>query len=139
MIPEFDAYGYLPMGIHHSSMKDFFERFCCENDQRRHLFKQFEAFLTLFQGMTGKMLRIIIDGSYVTAKPDPGDIDLILVLSRDFDFESPLSLRLQHTKAEFNIHMIPITEDMIDHIEFWFDFFGHDRERRPKGLIEVFL
>ncbi len=31
---------------------------------------------------------MIIDGSFVTAKPDPGDVDLIVVLDPDHDYHA---------------------------------------------------
>lgn len=34
---------------------------------------------------TGKLERVFIWGSYVTAKPDPGDVDLFLVMTSDFE------------------------------------------------------
>ena len=39
---------------------------------------------------TGLVAEIIIDGSFVTAKPDPNDIDLILVLNAGHDFSTEL-------------------------------------------------
>jgi hypothetical protein len=34
---------------------------------------------------TGKLERVFIWGSYVTTKPDPGDVDLFLVMTPDFE------------------------------------------------------
>jgi hypothetical protein len=36
---------------------------------------------------------LLIDGSFVTDKPDPGDIDLAIVLPADHNFASDLSVR----------------------------------------------
>ena len=36
---------------------------------------------------------VLVDGSFVTAKPDPNDIDLIVVLPADHDFSRSLSPR----------------------------------------------
>jgi hypothetical protein len=33
---------------------------------------------------TGKLLRFVIFGSYVTAKPEPNDVDIILIMRDDF-------------------------------------------------------
>ena len=36
--------------------------------------------------------RLIIDGSFVTAKPNPNDMDIVAVLRRGHDFERELSM-----------------------------------------------
>ena len=40
---------------------------------------------------------VLLDGSFVTKKPDPADIDLILVVPGDHDFSAEL------TPAEYNV------------------------------------
>jgi hypothetical protein len=37
---------------------------------------------------TGKLRRVFIWGSFVTAKPAPRDIDLLLIMEADFEVES---------------------------------------------------
>lgn len=34
---------------------------------------------------TGKLERLILFGSYITAKPDPNDVDIVLMMRDDFD------------------------------------------------------
>jgi hypothetical protein len=34
---------------------------------------------------TGKLDRLISFGSYITATPDPNDVDILLVMRNDFD------------------------------------------------------
>ena len=45
--------------------------------------ERLQRIIALAQG-TEKLERVFIWGSYVTDKPDPGDIDLFLVMSPDF-------------------------------------------------------
>lgn len=137
MIPDFNAQGYLPQGIHKAPMAEFVDRFCRGSDSRRRLYANFNDLLRQNREINDKIVRLLIDGSFVTSKTEPGDLDIILVFARDFDFDSPSSLRLQNTKADYNIHLIAILEDMPDEFEYWIDFFGHDRGQEPKGLVEV--
>jgi len=139
MIPEFNASGYLPPGIHKTTLKEFGERFCENTVGRRELFAKFLNLTGLYEKHRKQILHIIIDGSFATTKPDPGDMDIILILAKDFDFDSPEALRLQNAKADFNIHLVPLLEEMRSEIKSWIDFFGHDRERKPRGLVEVIL
>ena len=43
------------------------------------------------------MRSVLLDGSFVTAKPAPRDVDLIVVVSGDHDFSAEL------TAAEYNV------------------------------------
>src|SRR5882724_2953921 len=45
--------------------------------------ERLQRVIALAQG-TGKLERVFLWGSYVTDKPEPGDIDLFLVMSPDF-------------------------------------------------------
>jgi hypothetical protein len=139
MIPQFRVNGYLPPGIHKATLREFEKRFCEQTAERRELFVKFGNLLSLLEKHKNMILHIIIDGSFVTLKPNPGDMDIILILAKDFDFESPEALRLQRAKAVFNIHLVPLLEEMQSEIRSWTDFFGHDRERRPRGLVEVII
>ena len=52
---------------------------------------------------TNKLDRLIIFGSYVTAKPAPGDVDIILVMRDNFDMrtcDESTALLFEHRAAE---------------------------------------
>jgi hypothetical protein len=139
MIPEFNSNGYLPPGIHKSSLMEFEKRFCEMTTGRRELFAQFCKILNLLEKHEDQILHIIIDGSFVTTKPKTGDMDIILILAKDFDFDSPEAMRLLRARADLNIHLIPLSEELPGEIRWWKDFFGHDRDRKARGLAEVLL
>lgn len=86
MIPNFDENGFLPEGVWDSNLAEFAKRFAVfrKSDRRFVLFEKLEKLLkeTL---ATGWIQEIIIDGSFVTGKDEPGDIDLILALLPDYD------------------------------------------------------
>jgi hypothetical protein len=66
-------------------------------------------------------------------------MDIILILAKDFDFDSPEAMRLLRARADLNIHLIPLSEELPGEIRWWKDFFGHDRDRKARGLAEVLL
>jgi hypothetical protein len=90
-IPELDANGFLPVGLHDCTLDEVDERFGVfqTSDRRVRLFHALEEYVTEV-GRTGMALYLLIDGSFVTSKPEPSDVDLILVLSRDHDFGADL-------------------------------------------------
>lgn len=91
-IPPVDDDGFLPAGIHDCSLEEIGDRFGSfqRTDRRQRLFENLQAYVRELEGAAiGASL--IISGSFVTAKPDPGDIDLVLVLPANFvlDQERP--------------------------------------------------
>jgi hypothetical protein len=90
-IPPFDEAGYLPPGIHDCSLEEVEERFggFQGSDRRMRLFDKLRDYVRAVRS-TGMGVALIIDGSFVTAKPDPNDIDLILLLTRGHDFTAQL-------------------------------------------------
>ena len=82
-LPELEVAGDLPGGVHRAKLREVLERFRAESGPRgiasRHLVHVYE----LAQG-TKHLQRFIIFGSYVTAKPEPNDVDVVLVMDDTF-------------------------------------------------------
>ena len=79
----FNEQGDLPSGVHQAMLAEVLERFGHGAPQRVIVTERLQRVIALAQG-TGKLERVFIWGSYVTDKPEPGDIDLFLVMSPDF-------------------------------------------------------
>ena len=79
----FNAKGDLPSGVHRATLAEVRERFGHGTPERIIVTERLQRVIALVQG-TGKLERVFIWGSYVTDKPEPGDIDLFLVMSPDF-------------------------------------------------------
>jgi hypothetical protein len=86
-IPGFNDAGLLPLGVHDCTIGEVRQHLGSfqTTDRRPKLFDKLQA-LVREAWATGLVSEIIIDGSFVTAKPDPNDIDLILVLNSNSDF-----------------------------------------------------
>ena len=87
MLPD----GFLPDGIHECTVEEIVERFGSfhGSDRRPRLAKALsEYFAELRSSAIGKYL--IVDGSFVTGEPRPGDVDLLLVLRDDVDLGQPV-------------------------------------------------
>ena len=57
------------------------------NDRRTRLWARFTEFMGEVKACD-LMEAVLLDGSFVTAKPDPNDIDLVLVVSANYDFSA---------------------------------------------------
>ena len=90
-IPDLNDHGFLPSGIHDCSLEDIGARFGTfqSTDRRPRLYRQLQVFVEEARS-TNLLVAIIVNGSFVTNKPDPGDIDLILVLPNDYDVSADL-------------------------------------------------
>ena len=96
-----------------------------------------DDFVELVRSVGAK--KMILDGSFVTVKENPADIDLILVLPESFDTTSSEARILLDSRVQYNIHLFPVREGDHEFVQHWIEFFGHDRDAVPRGLVEVFL
>jgi hypothetical protein len=104
-IPNLNEEGLLPVGIHDCTFPELEAAFGPNQwvqdpqsesrhqvlcPQRSSLCARLQAYELRRAGIDAEVL---VDGSFVTAKPDPNDIDLIVVLPADHDFSHSLSPR----------------------------------------------
>jgi hypothetical protein len=61
-----------------------------KSDRRPQLFARLESFLLEAQA-SGLVISIVVDGSFTTAKAEPNDIDLILIIAPNHDFHGDLT------------------------------------------------
>jgi hypothetical protein len=142
MIPAFDsATGNLPPGEHMATWQEITERYGY-TPWRRHLLDGMLNALRLLRGAGCK--RAYIDGSFVTAKPQPADFDACWDAETvDFDSvdERLLSFangRAVQKKAFFGEFFI--ADSRADPQGTLFrDFFQTDRDGRRKGIIVIEL
>ena len=93
MIPDFDADGNLPPGIHQATWEEFHLRFGV-SETRKKLLEDLAAALHSLQAAGCRL--VYIDGSFVTGKPNPGDYDLC------WSIESVIPERLDPVLLDFS-------------------------------------
>ena len=81
-IPDFRDDGYLPEGLYVASLADVSSRFGAGNRQRRRLVLRLGRWFELALSVNAK--RLFVDGSFVTAKDVPNDVDAVVQLPEDF-------------------------------------------------------
>ena len=90
-IPALNEAGFLPVGLHDCTVGEIRQCFgqFASSDRRPRLAEKLESFLEEAR-QAESFSEIIVDGSFVTSKPDPSDIDLILVLTAEHDVSALL-------------------------------------------------
>jgi hypothetical protein len=90
-IPNLNEQGLLPPGIYDCSLEEIGERFGAfqSTDRRSRLYRRLQEYLIQVRS-TNLAVAVIVDGSFVTSKHAPGDIDLVLVLPSNHDFSAEL-------------------------------------------------
>ena len=83
MIPDFRDDGYLPEGLHLATEAEATFRFGSGTPRRRRLILRLRRWLELSRLTHAH--RFLVDGSFVTAKQEPGDIDAVVLLAGDFE------------------------------------------------------
>ena len=92
-----------------------------------------------------------LDGSFVTQKSDPEDIDLVNLIPFDTTLDHKIESLLPYftvggslEKYKIDAHLIPVypksdprAENMELRKTYFKRWFGHDREGHPKGFITI--
>ena len=142
MIPVFRPDGYLPEGLHAAAEAEVTFRFGSTGSRRRRLVLRLRRWVALARQVRAR--RLLVDGSFVTSKPDPNDIDAVVLLPHDFQEQVARgvepALELEEMLLTRRPEGIFAAEDDRDWNE-WVAFFSRTREAdgRRKGLVEVEL
>ncbi|HWZ76949.1 MAG TPA: hypothetical protein VNX87_10450 [Candidatus Sulfotelmatobacter sp.] len=84
MIPEFYDGNFLPDGEHVATWDEIVRRFG-GNERRKSFCDRLIRFLQ--QAKSCGFLKVYLFGSFISAKEDPGDVDLLWVHKRDLDYD----------------------------------------------------
>lgn len=142
-LPEFNQLGDLPAGVHLATLDEVLERFGHDTPQRQLVTARLLRIYKLAQA-TGKLLRFVIFGSYITAKPAPNDVDLVLVLQDDLteqDYDPDTFPLFNHLRAQemlgaslFAIRPGFVIGESVD------EFIAHwqvKRDLSQRGIVEI--
>lgn len=142
MIPASRPDGYLPEGVHLASEAEVTFRFGSTSPRRRRLILRVRRWIELARRVRAS--RLLIDGSFVTNKVDPDDIDAVIGLPANFHEQIgggiDAALELEQMLLTRRPEELFGAEDEADWNE-WVAFFSRTRESdgRRKGLVEIEL
>lgn len=144
MLPELTAEGELPPGVHIADWQEFRSRFCSSSPRRIWLAGRFRALMEL-AATSGKLRRVFVWGSFVTSKPAPRDIDILLIMDEDFE-TSQISASAQAVFDSVRARLLfesdvfwsraSIGEEMLN---LWLDTYQISRSFRKRDIVEVIL
>jgi hypothetical protein len=144
-IPAFNERGWLPEGIHDCTLDEAGSRFGFfqQSDRRPHLWQKFVEFLGEVKP-TGLVKHVILDGSFVTSKPDPNDIDLLLIVDTNHDFSATLRpsqynlLAQKRVRKRFGFDIV-VVKDGSDNLQQAIEFFQQVRQKAgwKKGILKI--
>jgi hypothetical protein len=86
-LPPFTDTGDLPAGIHAVSLRELVAQLVVGTPQRRAVATRLERVHELATA-TGAVGRFFVFGSFVTAKPEPNDVDVFLLMDDSFDLNT---------------------------------------------------
>jgi hypothetical protein len=131
MIPAFDDDGYQPRGIHPATIEEIAARFGQESEMRR---VQMESLVWLIElARRSGVLRIVVNGSFVTDKLEPNDVDCVLLIGPGFPQDENAEEELLGGLPFVNMELV----DQQAFEQFTQKTFATDRDLVPKGMIEV--
>ena len=144
MIPPFDNRGMLPIGLHDTSVKEIREALGFSR-RRETLIDGLERYLREWD-RHHLLESVIIDGSFVTYKAEPGDIDILLVPTTEALSSMTLAKLIPQMcydedgiREEFGCHAFPVLGSDSENYREWYEFFSMDRHGNIRGLVRVNL
>jgi hypothetical protein len=133
MIPEFNDDGYLPPGIHLATLEEIAARFGQGSEVRRAQVQSLGWLVDLARRAGAK--RLVINGSFVTDKFEPNDVDCALLVPTGFPLDADAGKELVEGLPFVELQIVE-EDDFRELVEYTF---ATDRETIPKGVIEVLL
>lgn len=134
MLPPFDDVGNLPPGIHACSLVELIARFGIGSEERKAEISELTQFIEAAK--TAGVRRLLVNGSFVTGKLAPNDVDVVFLPGPDYPREGP---RLDDEYLVWPFLQIIVAADDADFEAWATRQFATDRKRRPKGVVEVIL
>jgi hypothetical protein len=146
-LPPLNANGFLPPGIHDTTLDEVRERFGTfqGSDRRGQLIVRLQQLIAALR-LSKQFIAVIVDGSFVTAKPKPEDIDLVIVLHHDHDWRGDLGpseyalVNRPALRRNFGFDALLAAEGGADY-ERYIEFFGRVRDDASvrKGIVRIRL
>src|SRR5262245_37116608 len=101
-LPAFNEEGDLPPGVHCATLPEVLARFGQGSVQRRAVADRLKRIYQLVDS-TGTLTRFVFFGSFVTAKEQPNDVDVILIMEDTFDLAAvtgEAAVPFQHLRSD---------------------------------------
>jgi hypothetical protein len=104
MIPDCNDEGYLPPGIHLATVEEIATRFGQESELRRAQMESLRWLVGLVRRAGGQ--RIVVNGSFVTDKLEPNDVDCVVLIGPDFPHDVAAEAELLAGLPFINLELV---------------------------------
>ena len=134
----FKQNGDLNPGVYELSEKQLYKEFGETNDWRKLQMLNYQKITSIFDACGVK--KVYIDGSFISKETQPKDIDYIIELPDNFDWNSQLAVILrskQIMKTQYHADILPYAESDLDMKNVCLKLFTHDRNDYEKGIVRV--
>jgi hypothetical protein len=141
-LPNFEASGDLPLGVHPATLAEALGRFGGGSAQRRaianRLHRVYHAAMS-----SSHVARFVVFGSFVTATAEPNDVDVFLLMEDSFDasqLTGEAQLVFDHAAAQahfgasvFWVRRLAASEGEQKTLEYW----QVKRGGGERGIVEI--
>jgi hypothetical protein len=141
-LPALTDDGDLPVGVHRATVQEVVERFGTGSPQRQLVARRLERIYQVAHA-TGHVARCVLFGSFITAQPEPNDVDVFLLMEDSFDasaWSGEARLLFDHAAAQahfgasvFWLRRLAAWEGEQAAVEYWQVKRGDAR----RGIVEV--
>jgi len=144
VLPGFTNGGELPPGVHLAGWGEFRSRFCGSSLRRVWLSNHLQRLVEL-AATSGKLRRVFVWGSFVTAKPAPRDLDVLLIMDEDFEVErvpAPAQAVFDSVRARlmFESDVFWARASIGDELlSLWLETYQISRSFQKRGIVELEL
>ena len=142
-LPNLNHAGELPIGIYQATIDEVIARFGSGTLQREIVTARLQRIYQIAKD-TGNLQQLIIFGIYITAKPEPNDVDVVIIFSDDFDLtvcSENVKRLLNHQKAEnefgASIFWIRPSLLLLETLDEFIEGWQVKRDGTRRGIIEV--
>jgi hypothetical protein len=132
----------LPPGVHAASLTEVLSRFGSGSVERQTVARRLERVHAVTVS-TKQVARFVVFGSFITAKPDPNDVDIFLLMEDAFDasqLSGEAELLFDHNAAQahfgasvFWIRRVAAREGEQAAVEYW----QVKRDGGQRGIVEI--
>ena len=140
--PAFDDEGNLPPGVYGLTLPETLDHFGQGSIQRRAVADRLRRIYQLAIS-TGRLARFVVFGSFVTAKDEPNDVDIILLMEDEFDLasvtgEAALVFRHMEADAHFGASIFwACRSGAIGGEQAMIEYWQARREGGRRGIVEI--